>query len=203
MPLADEEIRAVIARAEEIERAGAIETSQADVEAVIQAAEAVGISRAAVERALRERHGVPGRPPVKGDLVFAKSADGKFYVAEVVSVDAEDFRVRYLRGGEHAVQISELRPCSLLPGERVVCHWPAWGPWTCAVVSYDAANRRVTLSDGWSQTRTVPIENVWLNAPRGAALLGWSKVKIHAALLGAGATMGALIGSALTMFFLR
>jgi hypothetical protein len=38
-----------------------------------------------LERALRERLNLVA-PPAAGDRVFAKSADGKFYVADVVSI---------------------------------------------------------------------------------------------------------------------
>ena len=66
MGLANEEVRDILARAAEIEsvtRHGGME-----MEAVIQAAEEVGISRTSVERALRERMKLPARPPAVGEL---------------------------------------------------------------------------------------------------------------------------------------
>ena len=117
MRLSDEELRDVLIRAEEIERgARTADTMQAEFEAVIGAGEAVGLSRVAVERALRERVELVTTPPAIGSLVFARSADGKFYVAEVISGDQSDIRVRYLRGSEHTVALDQLRPCALLPG---------------------------------------------------------------------------------------
>lgn len=83
MGLEDSEIREVLARAQEIQRH--TRPAAIELEAVIEAAEQVGIPRAAVERALRERLDLPARAPAAGDLAFAKSADDRFYVAEVVS----------------------------------------------------------------------------------------------------------------------
>ncbi len=198
MGLPHEEIRAVLARAAEIERG--MPSTRADLEAVIDAAVEVGIPRHAVERALRERLTMPMRPPAVGNLVFAKSADDKFYVAEVLSASDDAIHARFLRGGEHTVSLDELRPCSFLPGERVVCRWPWWGPWTCTVMSYDAANQRVTVTDGWGETATFPISEVWL-APRKTA--AGRRTRVYAALIGLGATAGAALGSLLTMLFLR
>ena len=199
MGLADDEIRAVVARADEIQRHSPDgPLMRADLEAVIQAAVEVGIPRAAVERALRERLDLPRDPPAVGELAFAKSADGKYYVAEIVSAAVDAFRVRYLSGGEATVALDELRPCSFRPGERIVCAWPWWGPWTCTVLSYDASTRRVRVSDGWGETRDFPIAEVWLNAPRTQATGTPSRTRIYATLLGAGAALGAIVGSVLT-----
>jgi hypothetical protein len=108
--------------------------------------------------------------------------------------------VRFLRGGERDVAMDELRPCSFLPGQRIVCSWPWWGKWTCTVVRYDAAQRIVTLSDGWGETHPFPISEVWLPSPRKPAT--GSKARIYATLIGAGATLGAIIGSAITAMIL-
>ena len=199
MGLPDDEIRGVIARAEEIRRESLDgDARRADLEAVIQAAEGVGIPRVAVERALRERLDLPRTPPAVGELTFAKSADGKYYVAEVLAVTRDDLRVRFLRGSEHTVALDEIRPCPFLPGERIVCAWPWWGPWTCTVLSYDASTRRVMVTDGWSETRVFPIEEVWLSAPRRSALGGRTRTRLYAALLGAGAAVGAILGAIAT-----
>ncbi|MDP9178308.1 MAG: tudor domain-containing protein, partial [Gemmatimonadota bacterium] len=131
MRLTDDEFRDVLTRAEEIQRASRHDNEMnAEIEAVIGAAEEVGLARPAVERALRERLAL-SVPPAVGALTFARSTDDKFYVAEVVSISTEGVRVRFLRGGEHLVTLDELKPCAFLPGERVVCNWPWWGPWTC------------------------------------------------------------------------
>jgi hypothetical protein len=199
MRLSDDEFRDILARAEEIQRTSRRGAEiDAELSAVIGAAEAVGLTRSAVERALRERLNLPATPPAPGDLVFATSADGNAYVAEVRSIDPDEVVVRFLRGSEHRVALDQLRPLSLIPGERVVCHWPWWGPWTCTVVGYDAAAQRVELSDGWGETRTFPLAEVWLGAPRQK---GATSAARHRALklLGTGAVLGALLGSMMTV----
>jgi hypothetical protein len=198
MRLTDDELQAVLARAEEIQRGlrhG--EEMDAELEAVIGAAEEVGIARPAVERALRERLNLPAKPPTVGSLAFAKSADGKFYAAEVLALSRDGVRVRFLRGSEHTVEQDELRPFSFIPGERVVCNWPWWGPWTCTVVAYDAARKRVKVSDGWGYTRTFPVAEVWLPPSRKVDARG-TRLRVYLTLLGAGAGIGALVGSLVT-----
>lgn len=202
MRLTDDELRDVLARAEEIQRASRHGAEMnAELEAVIGAAEEVGLARPAVERALRERLSLPAAPPAVGALTFARSADDKFYAAEVLSVSAEGVRVRFLRGSEHVVTLDQLRPCAFIPGERVVCNWPWWGPWTCTVVGYDAVKQRVKLSDGWD-TKTFPIAEVWLADARKARASG-ARARVYATLIGAGAGVGALVGSIITALLMR
>ncbi len=202
MRLTDEELRDVLARAEEIERAARHgDEWNAELAAVIGAAEEVGLSRQAVERALAERLNLPATPPVVGSLTWARSADGKFYVAEVLSTSAEGARVRFLRGSELHLTLDELRPCAFIPGERVACQWPMWGPWACTVVAYDSVKQRVKLSDGWGSTRTFPVSEVWL-APAKADPRA-ARRRIYATLLGAGAAAGALLGAIITALLMR
>ena len=195
MRLSDDELRDVLARAEEIERgARSIDTIQAEMEVVIGAGEAVGLSRPAIERALRERFDVASVPPVPGSLVFAQSADDKYYVAEVVSAGADSIRVRYLRGSEHTVTPDQVRPCAFLPGEKVVANWPWWGPWTCTVIKYDAARQKVKLSDGWGDTKSFNIAEVWQSGRKP-----WSgRLRIAATWLSVGVGLGTILGAALT-----
>ena len=195
--LTDDELRAVLARAEAIQGSARLtNVSKAELAAFIEAAEEVGYPRSAVELALRERLGVPAAPPAVGDRVFAKSADGKFYVAEVLASAEDAVRVRFLRGGEHTVTPLEVRPCSFLPGERVVCPWPHWGPWTCTVLSYDAPAQRIKVSDGWAETREFLITEVWLNPPRVRETQRHTRMIVG--LLAAGAAIGAVVGSIVT-----
>jgi hypothetical protein len=200
MRLSDEELRDVLARAEEIERTTRQGSAwSAELAAVIGAAEEVGLSRQSVERALAERLHLPGAPPAVGSLAWARSADGKFYVAEVLSTSDQSARVRYLRGSEHTLTPDELRPCAFIPGERVACHWPTWGPWTCTVVAYDATKQRVKLSDGWGSTHTFPISEVWLVPPTNAK----PTRRVSAKVLGVVATLGAAAGSVITALLMR
>ena len=197
MPLADEDIRAIVARADELQRFAAI--PQEELESLVRAGEELGITKAAMERALRERLGTPADPPKVGELTFAKSTDDKYYVALVESSSGEDFRVRFLRGGERILARDELRPCAFLPGERVVCPWPSWGPWTCTVLNYDVADRRITVTDGWGETRSFPIGDVWL-APRTVSTK--RRLHLYTALVGIGATVGAAVGALITALLL-
>jgi hypothetical protein len=201
MQLSDDELRDVLSRAEEIQRASRHgDAWNAERAAVISAGQEVGLSRQAIERALNERFSLPVRPAV-GTLAWARSADGKFHVAEVLSTSDDGASVRFLRGTEHDVAPDELRPCAIIPGVRVVVNWPWWGQWTCTVVAYDPAKRRVRLDDGWGYKRTFALSDVWLapeKSPTGSA-----RMRMSAALLGTGAGLGALIGAALTAFFLR
>jgi hypothetical protein len=201
MRLSDEELHGVLARAEEIQRGmrhGA--AVNAELEAVIGAAEEVGITRPAVERALRERLNLPLAPPAVGSIVFAKSADGKFYAAEVLSHSADGTNVRFMKGSEHTVAHDEVRPLALIPGERIVCYWPWWGPWTCNVIAYDKARKRVKVNDGWGSVRTFSLTDVWLPTVSGEA---GNRARIYAALLGSGAAAGGILGSIITFLLTR
>ena len=196
MRLSDDELREVLNRAEEIQRhSQAAYSMQAEMEAVIGAGESVGLARPALERALRERLAFGSlEPPSPGTLVFAESADGKYYVAEVLSVAGDSVRVRYVRGSEHNVTLEQVRPCAFLPGERVIVNWPWWGPWTCTVISYDAAKQKVKLSDGWGTTRSFPVAEVWQSR------MGRNeKFRISATWLGIGVALGAILGSTITL----
>ena len=153
MPLSDDDIRSIVARAEQLQRTA--HSSADERTALVQVGEEIGITRAAMQRALHERLGAPLEPRV-GELVFAKAADEKYHVAEVLTDAGEEYRVRFLRGGERTLARDELRACSFLPGERVVCPWPGWGAWTCSVLSYESAERLVTVTDGWGETATFP-----------------------------------------------
>ena len=192
MRLSDDELRDVLSRAEEIQRGSrSIDTIQAEMEVVIGAGEAIGLTRPALERALRERFAVASSP---GSLVFAQSADGKYYVAEVVSVGTDSIRVRFLRGSEHTVTPDQVRPCAFLPGEKVVANWPWWGPWTCTVISYDAAKQKVKVSDGWGDTKNFNIAEVWQSGRKP-----WGgRFRIAATWLSVGVGLGTILGAALT-----
>jgi hypothetical protein len=202
MRLTDDELRDVLARAEEIQRTSRHGPQwNAELAAVIAAGEEVGLSRQAVERAIQDRLNLPTTPPEVGTLAWAQSADGKFYVADVLANADDGTRVRFLRGSEHRVAPDQLRPCAFIPGQRVVCNWPWWGPWTCTLVAYDPAKRRVKLSDGWGWTKTFPVSEIWL--PPDKANPRSSRARVYATLAGAGAAVGALIGSLITALVMR
>lgn len=202
MPLTDEELRDVLARAEELDRAARDQVERKhELAAVIGAAEEAGFSRQAVERALSERLNLPAKPVAAGDLAWARSTDGRYYVAEVLATSEESIQVKFLRGSEQRLPPDELRPCAFSPGMRVTCDWPMWGTWTCTVVSYDAARQRVRLSDGWGYTESFPVSEVWLPVANTDARS--AKRRLYATLLGVGAAAGALIGAIITAAVLR
>jgi hypothetical protein len=196
MTLTNDDIRAIVARAEALQRV--VDLSSEEAEALIRAGEELGISQSAMQRALRERLGAR-LVPSPGDLVFARSADDKFYAAAVLSPADDGYRVRFLKGGERLVAADELRECPFLPGHRVTCPWPGWGAWTGTVVSYDAENRALTISDGWAETAVFPVRDVWL-APRSAERQ--RRKRIYAALLAGGAAAGAAAGALITALIL-
>lgn len=199
MRLTDEQLRDVLARAEEIQRKSLTgSAAEAEREAVIQAGEAIGLQRSAIERALRERPELAVYDAQPGELVFARSSDRKYYVAEVVSAGSDLVRVRFLRGSEHLVAPDELRPCAFLPGDRVVANWPYWGPWPASVVSYDANLMRVRVNDGWGSEIDVSIAEVWL-APAKES----SGSRFRAKLLAWGAVGGVAVGTIATYILLR
>lgn len=190
----EEEIRQVLARAEEIHQRGGHKPSESDSEIVIRAAEEAGLPREAVEQAIRERFDIPAEIPKKGELVFAKSSDGRYYVAEVLESE-RGIRVRFSKGGEVSLTLEDLRPCTFLPGARIVCPWPDWGWWTCTVISYDAEKRKVKVTDGWGGNQTYSIADVRLDPPRRSlslltrireSILVWGMDYLFAALIGAG-----------------
>ena len=169
-----------------------------ELERFMAEAEKAGYARAALERALRERYGEGGAPPAVGELAFALSTDGRYYVAKILSQTPQRSRVKFSLGGEKDVANDELRPFSMMPGERVSVAWPGWGNWSCSVISYDAEHATVKLSDRWGSEALFPISDVWIEKPtshrRG---IGHVAMQIGAAL---GFTT---LGAALMYFVLR
>ena len=202
MRLTDDELNDVLQRAEEIQRTTrSANLLQGEIDAVIEAGEGIGLTRAAVERALRERlHFAPA--PAVGDRVFAKSADGKFHIANVVSISGDDIRVSFVRGGEQVVSTDEVKPGSFVPGQRVMYHWPWWGPWSWEVVSYHAPTQFLMLSDRWGSTTTCRAEDVWLEPKKQTNPLT-SRKRAYATLVGLSVGAGAILGSLITGLLMR
>ncbi|MDP9179779.1 MAG: hypothetical protein M3O61_19075, partial [Gemmatimonadota bacterium] len=73
---------------------------------------------------------------------------------------------------------------------------------TCTVVTYDAVKQRVKLNDGWGYTRTFAVKDVWQGPPRKAGLHG-DRTRMYVTLIGAGAGLGAVIGSIITALVMR
>ena len=111
------EAQEILRRAQEIEsQQGVMLRSQADVEQFVSAAEEAGLSRDAVLQALRERLRMPAEAFEPGSLVFAESADGRFHVASLTSLDEHTAKIRFLNWGtEETVTLEHIR----LPREGV------------------------------------------------------------------------------------
>lgn len=202
--MSGEEWSAILGRAAEIQRAAEDSAdAQADIDAMMSAAEDVGLTRTAVEQALKERlAGAPqALPPAVGARVFARSTDEKMYVAEVLEVGSAGVRVQFLKGDELVVPAGDVRPASFVPGQRVSVNWPWWGAWSCTVVSFDATRQRVKLTDGWGDEKTFKVSDVWL--PRQRPTGHPARTRAYLALVGAGAGFGALVGAVVTALLLR
>lgn len=186
------ETQEILRRAQEIEsQQGVMLKSQADVEQFISAAEEAGLSRDAVLQALRERLRMPAEAFVPGSLVFAESADGRFHVASLTSLDEHTARIRYLNGGDAVCSVSQLRMFSLAPGLRIECLSPSMNMWlSTSVLRFNPDARSVTVNN-WGTEETVTLEHIRL--PRegvGRALEAklWSYA-LAAGVIGAGVGM--------------
>lgn len=196
--LTDQDLREVLARAEAIQEERGRSGLGSEEEAFLQAATETGISREAVERALRERLQLPLEPPKVGERVFAKSTDDCFYVAEVIEERPDGLRVRFLKGGAHLVAASDLRNCSLLPGANIYGFWKDWGWCPVTITSYDAKADRLTVSDWWG-TDTISVSEIRLQPPKRPA----SKWKSWLATYGLGFLAGLASSFTAWFFFLR
>ena len=148
---------------------------------------------------VRARTNIPVHVPDSGDRVFARSRNGKFYVADVLAAEGNGFRVEFVSGGEHVVAQEEMKPCSFLPGDRVTVDWPWWGVYTCTVVSYDEASECVTLTDGWGSEEVFELDKVWLEPPRNEA--GTARRRAYG-LVTFGIVVGGALGATLTALLL-
>lgn len=189
MPLSDDDVNAVLLRADQIQRAALRGAGEAEVRRFVEKAEASGYSREAVLQALRERFGVMALPVAAGDRVFARTSDGKFRAATVVSPDTGggELRVRHFLGTEQTLGPDEVRPFSLAPGERVGVQWPHWGAWSCELLAYDAATDTVRLSDRWGSEKEFQLSEIWLEPPSRGKLgpaVTWAAVLVAGGLIG-------------------
>ncbi|MCB8932374.1 MAG: hypothetical protein M9921_09000 [Fimbriimonadaceae bacterium] len=203
--LNEQQIREVLARAGEIQmEAHGPKADGTELESIVAAAEEAGLSRQAVLQALRERVHGGAEPAVVGDWVFAESADGKYYVAEVLEVAESSIRVRFVKGGERTVGPLATQPCTFLPGQRIVCQWPDWGWWTSTVISYDERQGSVSVSDGWGSMKEFPIAEVRLDPPRSPRLrTPLPRLRFFLWSLSAGIALGGLGGAFITWLLLR
>jgi hypothetical protein len=119
-----------------------------------------------------------------GTLAFAKSADGKFHVADVVSISPEGVHVRFLRGGELLLSPDEVRPCSFIraSGSRATGRGGDHGRATSWPTT--RASRFVEVNDGWGGTETFPIADVWVEPPQKADVAKSARKRLYLTLIG-------------------
>lgn len=199
--LTPEQAREVLARAEDIQRrmdAGEVHSVGAD--ALLAAAEEAGLSREAIEQALAEVSPQPLQRVSAGQLVFALSADKKYYPAEVLATGPREVLVRFMSGGEHSLLPEQVRPARFLPGEKISCPLPFWGWWACKVVKFDHDAMEVTVTDDWN-TFTFDVSKVRLDPPKDNEETSRTKLIRNAYLWGVAS--GGIIAAIVTRLLMR
>jgi hypothetical protein len=193
--LSQEEMQQVLRRAYELDYPEqTVANAPGDLDTFIRAAEESGISRESTLQALRERLGHPVEGLSEGNRVFAKSADGFYYVASVVELKGDRATVRFINGGDHTVPVTEIRGFSILPGQKLQVKWPNWGWWTVRVESYNPDTGILKATDG-GYTESFTLDSVRLRQesrriPRISTLL----VRVAVIAGGLGIAIGAVLG---------
>lgn len=163
MGILHNEMEEVLKRAQEIhDQTKHLAVTEDEVEGFVKAAEEAGLSRDATLQALRERLGYGEDAFEPGANVFAKSTDGHYYIAKVVSKSGTRATVRFCTGGEDTVSTIDLRAFSMVPGRKLQYFSPSSSWW------WDADVVRVNVEGGsitvrcWGMEETVPFEKVRL-----------------------------------------
>ncbi len=199
--LTPEQAREVLARAEDIQRRmDAGEVHAVGTDALLAAAEEAGLSREAIEQALQEVAPKPQQRVSPGQLVFALSADKKYYPAEVLATGPREVMVRFMSGGEHALLPEQVRPARFIPGEKITCPLPFWGWWPCKVVKFDQDDMEVTVTDDWN-TFTFDVSKVRLDPPKDNEETARTKLIRNAYLWGVAS--GGIIAAIVTRILMR
>src|SRR5687767_2232752 len=130
LELSDGELGETLQRAREIAgHSREPDARQGGYEGYLKAAEEVGIPREAVLQALYERLLIPAERYAPGQRVFAPSADGFWYLAEITGLGQHTATVRFLSAGESTCALADLRPASLIPGRKLQADCKGWGWW--------------------------------------------------------------------------
>ena len=199
--LTEDQVREALYRAEELHLRQALsDEDDPAIESVLNAAEEMGLPREAMLQALQERLGQPMPTPVSGERVFARSADGNYYVADVEVAEPGRIRVRYLSGGEATLTEDDIQPCNFVPGMILVVPWPVWGWYKADVVSFDAKKGKVLVSDGWSEKK-FSISEVRLHETKRKR--GGSRSRLYWTLISLGIALGGPIGALITWLLMR
>lgn len=160
--LTEEELTQTIQRAREISGQSAVALEAAgETEQYIQIAEELGIPREAIELALRERQALPTQDFSAGEIVFAPSADGFWYPATITVAGAHTAQVRFIKGGEHSVALTDLRPLGLVPGRKIEANLKSWGWWGGTLDTYEPKNGKIVM-DSWGEKNKTTLADIRL-----------------------------------------
>lgn len=171
-----------------------------DLEQYVRAAEEAGIHRDATMQALRERLSLPIEMFKPGEYVFAKSADGFYYVAVLMEIEGRKAKVEFLSGSEHFCDASDLRLFSLTPGQKVSYFSKGSGMWWEGQLNkFNRETKNITVTT-WGDSETVSLEKMRL--PRDVQVLPMSyRAKLWAvgiASVLSGGVVGAILMKLLT-----
>lgn len=161
MPDTPQDLSSLITRAEEIHEDLNRLGRQGDVSELLRAAEETGLNREAVLMALRERLEGKADELKEDDIVFAKSADEKWYPAFVRETKGTTVRVQFATGAETPISMADIKPLTLLPGLSVEAQMSFYGWQKCEIVRFNPHTRSVTINY-WGTEDVVPLERVRL-----------------------------------------
>lgn len=198
----DSELGEVVRRAQEIqEQTHLMLDPHPDLEQYIQAAEEAGIDRAATMQALRERLSFPAEKFKEGEYVFAKSADGHYYVAILESLEGRQAKVQFLSGMDHHCDATDLRLFSLTPGQKVSYFSKGSGMWwEGQLTKFSRDKEQVTVSS-WGDSESVALHKVRL--PKDVQPIPISMKARMWAIGIASALSGGIVGAILMRLLLR
>ena len=201
-PIDEASIGDVVRRAQEIQdQTQLMLNPHPDLEQYVRAAEEAGIDRDATMQALRERLSFPIEKFKTGEYVFAKSADGFYYIALLTELEGRSAKVEFLTGTEHHIDAGDLRLFSLTPGQKISYYSKGSGMWwEGQLVKFNREKRQVTAS-AWGDTETVALEKIRL--PRDIQTLPMSFRAKMWAVAAASALSGGVIGAILLKLLTR
>ena len=200
--LDDASLGEVVRRAQEIQdQTQLMLEPNPDLEQYVKAAEEAGIHRDATMQALRERLSLPVEMFKPGEYVFAKSADGFYYIALLMAIEGRKAKVEFLTGSEHYCDASDLRLFSLTPGQKVSYFSKGSGMWWEGQLTKFSREKKSVTVTCWGDSETVALEKVRL--PRDVQVLPMSdRARLWAVGI-ASALSGGVVGAILLRLLTR
>ena len=142
-----------------------------------------GWPRPACRRTRASRTALSPRSATGGRYAGVRQVgDGKFYVADVVSISTEGVACGFLRGSEHLVTLDELRPCAFIPASGSSATGRGGGRGPARVLPMTppgSASSSATARDH----QDVPVAEYWVAAPRTAEQR--SRIRVYTTLIAA------------------